>query len=164
MRGNTKLLSAALAAKAAFGQQTLEAAVLTLPRACRGSAGAGVRQAVKDSTQSLLRSFAADAAPMSPLASAASSRTAQAASSSGRISLAELTQLYKQLSKFRLSALVVSTAAAGYIAGPPRRAAAPLSAACLHACQAWPMRPYPMQPRPQRPSAISTILAEPAIP
>ncbi len=43
--------------------------------------------------------------------------SAAIAGSSERLSLATLIQLYKQLSKHRLSALVVSTAAAGYIAG-----------------------------------------------
>ncbi|CAL8460686.1 g217 [Coccomyxa elongata] len=43
--------------------------------------------------------------------------SAAIAGTSERLSLATLIQLYKQLSKHRLSALVVSTAAAGYIAG-----------------------------------------------
>lgn len=119
MRGNTKLLSAAWSIRASVGQQSIEAAVWCLPKACRTSIGTGVREAEKDYSSSLVRSFAADAAPIPSLATAASARTAETASSSGRVSFSELTQLYKQLSKFRLSALVVSTAAAGYIAGQP---------------------------------------------
>ena len=50
---------------------------------------------------------------------AAGARSAGLASTSGRAAttLPELLHLYKQLSKFRLSALVVSTAAAGFVAG-----------------------------------------------
>ena len=44
-------------------------------------------------------------------------RSAGTASTSGRASGVELVQVYKQLAKHRLSALVVSTAAAGFVAG-----------------------------------------------
>lgn len=68
-------------------------------------------------------------------AAAAGARSAGLASTSGRTTLPELLQLYKQLSKFRLSALVVSTAAAGFVAGglscppSPRHKAQPEHAA-----------------------------------
>ena len=88
------------------------------------------QQPLSVSAQQLLRSggcrcFAATgsaatgAVAEAAAAAAAGARSAGLASTSGRAAttLPELLHLYKQLSKFRLSALVVSTAAAGFVAG-----------------------------------------------
>ena len=91
--GKAALTTAGFSSAPTAAGQCIRAAEASLPHAAAASAGVG-------STSSALR-------------------TVGAASTSGRVSAAEVFQLYKQLSKHRLSALVVSTAAAGFVAGAP---------------------------------------------
>lgn len=102
--------------KAASLQQAciVETAASNIPRALRGSLAESSQQNVTQGCLLIFRSFAASSA----FSSAARLGTAEiAGSSTEQLSLPALIKLYKQLSKHRLSALVVSTAAAGYIAG-----------------------------------------------
>ncbi len=96
-------------------QQTCisETAVSSIPRVLRGSLAESSQQNVAPLFQPVFRCFAASSTTSSAMAAS----SAAISGSSERLSMATLIQLYKQLSKHRLSALVVSTAAAGYIAG-----------------------------------------------
>lgn len=117
MRGCGKLVSLT-----GFGYSTLhqtcisETAVSSLPRVLRGLLAESSQQNVRQVCQPVFRCFAASSTTSSAMA-------ASSAGSAERLSVTTLIQLYKQLSKHRLSALVVSTAAAGYIAGAWNRSA-----------------------------------------
>jgi len=116
MRGCSKvfqLTAAVLKVSTPHQTPVFEAAASDIPRALRGSLAQSSQQSVRHLFQSALRSHGAS----STASSAATSATAFVASNTVSLSLPELLRLYKQLSKHRLSALVVSTAAAGYIAG-----------------------------------------------
>ena len=132
MRAHQRLLNAATSlaqshAAALAGRDALGAVTDScLSRATLHCLTGPALQRGRSGVPSCARHFAVAEAAVSTAGGAAAaaalsaSRAAGVASTSGRsASLPELVQLYKQLSKFRLSALVVSTAAAGFIAGAP---------------------------------------------
>ncbi len=91
---------------------SVETAASNIPRALRGLLAESSQQHVTQGCSLFSRYFAASSAHCS-----AATAAEVAGSSREQLSVSVLLKLYKQLSKHRLSALVVSTAAAGYIAG-----------------------------------------------
>ena len=113
MRGISRLFSSFLRDAEAINRLQISVGEAAVSRAGFSSAPSAASQCVR-AEQALVSGL-----PGSSAAASTSSalRSAGTASTSGRASGVELVQLYKQLSKHRLSALVVSTAAAGFVAG-----------------------------------------------
>ena len=114
MRGLSKLARSVVREAEAASHFQISLGEAAVSRARFGSASNTAGQCIRAAEATVTHSVA------SPAASAATSsafRTAGTASTSGRVSGAEVLQLFKQLSKHRLSALVASTAAAGFVAG-----------------------------------------------
>ena len=114
MRGLSNLARILLRDAEAISHIQTSIGEAALSRAGFGSASSASGQCIRAAEMTLSHS---GASPVAATSAAAAVRTAGTASTSGRVSGAELLQLYKQLSKHRLSALVVSTAAAGFVAG-----------------------------------------------
>lgn len=114
MRGLSKVVGSVLRDAEAISHVHASLSDAAFSRSGFSSASSAAGQCIRAAEASLTHSVASPAASAS---ASAALRTAGAASTSGRVSGAELLQLYKQLSKHRLSALVVSTAAAGFVAG-----------------------------------------------
>ena len=113
MRGISRFLSSV--SRDAETSRRLQVTVgeAAISRAGFSSAPSAASQCIR-AEQALVSGSAGSSAAAS---TSSALRSAGTASTSGRASGVELVQIYKQLSKHRLSALVVSTAAAGFIAG-----------------------------------------------
>lgn len=116
MRGLSKLVHSVIRDAEAISHVQTSVGEAALTRAGFSSAPTAAGQCIRAAEASSPHSAASSAGVGS---TSSALRTAGAASTSGRVSAAEVFQLYKQLSKHRLSALVVSTAAAGFVAGAP---------------------------------------------
>ena len=115
MRGISKVLSSVLRDAEAISRLQISVGEAALSRAGFSSAPSAASQCIR-AEEALVSGLAR---PSAAASTSSALRSAGTASTSGRASGVELVQMYKQLSKHRLSALVVSTAAAGFVAGKP---------------------------------------------
>ncbi len=115
MRGISRVLSSVLRDAEAIGRLQISVGEAAVSRSGFSSAPSAAAQCIR-AEQAVVSGTAGSSAAAS---TSSTLRSAGTASTSGRASGVALVQVYKQLAKQRLSALVVSTAAAGFVAGKP---------------------------------------------
>ncbi|CAK0743725.1 hypothetical protein CVIRNUC_001492 [Coccomyxa viridis] len=113
MRGISRVLSSVLRDAEAIGRLQISIGEAAVSRSGFSSAPSAAAQCIR-AEQAVVSGTAGSSAAAS---TSSTLRSAGTASTSGRASGVALVQVYKQLAKHRLSALVVSTAAAGFVAG-----------------------------------------------